>query len=69
MKIAYVFKDSVVVPVDDCLEEIDQFSNDYVNLKLLLPIIIFKLIFLTGLFHKLEKSRILTGGTTATTLK
>lgn len=37
MKIAYVFKDSVVVPIEDHLKEIDQFSSDYVKFKITPP--------------------------------
>ena len=37
MKIAYVFKDSVIVPIEDHLKEIDQFSSDYVKFKIAPP--------------------------------
>lgn len=37
MKIAYVFKDSVIVPIEDHLEEIDQFPNNYVKFEIAPP--------------------------------
>ena len=37
MKIAYVFKDSVIVPVKDSLKEIDQLTHDYVKFEITPP--------------------------------
>lgn len=69
MKIAYVFKGLVTVPVKDHLKEIDQFSSDYVKFEITPPDHNIRAEFSKWTISQIAKNRILTGGTTITILK